>query len=82
MIKLYEEDENRFSIADARRIGDELNLSWNEFDIVQFWMGLNVETEHDDVTDGDPILIAKIALAHLREVKDYYTKLKEFVENS
>jgi hypothetical protein len=43
-------------------------------------MGLEVEKEHDDVTKGDKVKRAKIASAHLREVPDYYKKLKKFVE--
>jgi hypothetical protein len=44
-------------------------------------MGLNVELEHGlhdpstDVTGNDPILTGKIALAHLNEFPDYYTRL-------
>lgn len=44
-------------------------------------MGLEVEKEHDDVTHGDKMKIAKIAAAHLKEVPDYYKKLKKYVEN-
>jgi len=46
-------------------------------------MGLNVELEHGlnspttDVTGNDPILTGKIALAHLNEYADYYTRLKK-----
>lgn len=44
-------------------------------------MGLLVELEHGaihhdtDVTNDDPYLTGKIALAHLREFPDYYTRL-------
>lgn len=41
----------------------------------QLQMGMNVELEHVDITNGDPILTAKIALAHLKEIPDYYTRL-------
>jgi hypothetical protein len=40
-----------------------------------------VELEHGrrdadtNVTDDDPLLTAKISLAHLRELPDYYTRL-------
>lgn len=46
-------------------------------------MGLEVELEHGlndpstDVTGNDPILTGKIALAHLNEFGDYYTRLKK-----
>ena len=46
-------------------------------------MGLDVELEHGlidpstDVTGNDPILTGKIALAHLNEFADYYTRLEK-----
>lgn len=42
--------------------------------------GMNVEREHGDLTCCDPVLSAKIAAAHLRERRDYYPRLKRFVE--
>lgn len=42
--------------------------------------GMAVEREHGDVTSRDAILTAKIALAHLRERRDYYKRLKQYVE--
>jgi hypothetical protein len=53
-----------------------------EVDIEQFRIGLGIELEHGlgdpetDVTHDDPIMTAKIALAHLREIPDYYTRLE------
>ena len=73
--------KKRFSLADARRIGKALGLSWKKLDLKQFHMGLNIELEHGkrsaftNVTDDDEILTAKIALAHLSEFPDYYTRL-------
>ena len=46
-------------------------------------MGMDVELEHGlhdpetDVTGSDPIVTGKIALAHLKEFPDYYTRLKK-----
>ena len=71
-----------FSLDDAKRIGDQLNIDWNVVDINQFHMGINVELEHGskypdtNITNDDPLLTGKITLAHLHEIKDYYTKLK------
>ena len=51
-------------------------------------MGLNVELEHGtkfpntNVTNDDPILTGKIALAHLMEFPDYYTRLKKLESES
>ncbi len=50
-------------------------------DLEQFRMGLGVELEHGlrdpatNVTGDDWILTGKIALAHLKEFPDYYTRL-------
>ena len=51
------------------------------FDVEQFRLGMEVELEHGlhdlmtNVTDSDPIITGKIALAHLKEFADYYTRL-------
>lgn len=39
--------------------------------------GMNEEREHCDITHGDAVLTAKIALAHLKEDPEYYEKLKK-----
>jgi hypothetical protein len=70
-----------FSSGEAKQIGDILGIQWDKFDVEQFMMGLNVELEHGridpdtDVTHDEPILTGKIALAHLKEIPDYYTRL-------
>lgn len=50
------------------------------FDFEEFYMGMNVELEHQDVTGGSLTQTAMIAAAHLREVPNYYTLLKKYVE--
>ena len=46
-------------------------------------MGMEVELEHGlhdpetNVTGDDPVTTGKIALAHLKEFPDYYTRLKK-----
>jgi len=42
--------------------------------------GMAVEREHGDLTHRDAIATARIALAHLRERRDYYKLLKRYVE--
>jgi hypothetical protein len=70
-----------FTAKQAKDIGDKLGITWTEFDVEQFRMGMDVELEHGtrspatNVTDDDPILTGKIALAHLNEFPDYYTRL-------
>ncbi len=73
--------KKKFSLDDAKKIGKLMGLSWKKVDLKQFHAGLNVELEHGaralftNVTDDDEILTAKIALAHLAEFPDYYTRL-------
>ena len=73
----------KFTIEEARTIADQLGIDHvaGPFDLEQFRMGLDVELEHGtrdpetDVTGDDPEITGKIALAHLRELPDYYTRL-------
>lgn len=71
-----------FSTEEARRVGDRLGINWNDVDIEQFRMGMEVELEHGvrnvvtNVTNDDLALTGKIALAHLMEFRDYYTRLQ------
>ena len=73
----------KFTIEEAKVVADELGLDYVDgpFDLEQFRMGLDVELEHGthdpetDVTGDDAIITGKIALAHLREMPDYYTRL-------
>ena len=72
-----------FTADEARRIGSEIGIDWGSapFDVEQFRTGMDVELEHGlhdpatDVTGSDPIVTGKIALAHLNEFPDYYTRL-------
>ena len=70
-----------FTPAQAKTIGEQLGIRWGKFDLEQFRAGLGVELEHGtanqttDVTNDNPLLTGKIALAHLAEFPDYYTRL-------
>ena len=74
-----------FTSDEASGIADQLALDFSKeaFDLEQFRMGLAVELEHGrrdpatNVTNDDPVVTGKIALAHLREMPDYYTRLAE-----
>ena len=70
-----------FTADEAKLIGEQLGIDWSIFDVEQFRMGMDVELEHGfcdsrtNVTDDDPLKTGKIALAHLNEFPDYYTRL-------
>ncbi len=71
----------KFTAEEAKQIGDSLGITWDKWDVEQFRMGLDVELEHGtispstNVTNDDAIMTGKIALAHLNEFPDYYTRL-------
>lgn len=75
-------EEKRTTLKEARRVGDEIGVDWDRFDLEQFRMGMDVEYEHGvhdlqtDVTGNDSILTGKIALAHMKEFPDYYERLE------
>ena len=72
-----------FTKDQARAIATELGIDFKALgcDLEQFRMGLGVELEHGprdpetNVSGNDPLVIGKIALAHLTEFPDYYTRL-------
>ena len=74
--------ETRTTSEEARRVGDEIGVDWNRFDLEQFRRGMDVEFEHGshdpqtNVTHDDPIVTGKIALAHIKEFPDYYERLE------
>ena len=71
-----------FTAKEAKEIGEKLGIDWSKYDVEQYRMGLDVEMEHGqvdphtNVTNDDPIMTGKIALAHLNEFSDYYTRLE------
>jgi hypothetical protein len=73
--------KQKFSSVEAKQIGEKLGITWDTFDVEQFRKGLDVELEHGlrnpatNVTNDDPVMTGKIALAHLSELPDYYDRL-------
>lgn len=72
-----------FTADEACLVGEQIGIDCGSapFDIEEFRMGMDVELEHGlhdvstNVTDDDPIVTGKIALPHLNEFPDYYTRL-------
>lgn len=62
---------------EVKALGDKMGVNWHDVSLAEFQMGLAVETEHKDVTHGDPTVTARIALAHLKERPDYYSRLRQ-----
>ncbi len=77
------EPKKTFTTEEAKSIGEQLHIDWSKFDVEQFRMGMDVELEHGlvdvktNVTSDDALMTGKIALAHLNEIVDYYTRLNK-----
>jgi hypothetical protein len=79
-----------FTEEEARRVGEQIGIDWDtvSFDVEQLRMGMDVELEHGlhnsatNVTGDDPVVTGKIALAHLNEFPDYYTRLARMEEEA
>jgi len=81
-------DKKHFTAEQAKEIGDRLGIKWDKFDVEQFRIGMDVELEHGlhdsgtNVTNDDSLITGKIALAHLNEFPDYYTRLSKMEEEA
>jgi Protein of unknown function (DUF5661) len=72
-----------FTRSETLVVTTELGMNFEtlKYDLDQFRMGMDVELEHGlrspktDVSGDDSIITGKIALAHLTEYPDYYTRL-------
>jgi hypothetical protein len=84
----YMSAKKHFTAEEAKETGEKLEIDWSKFDVEQFRMGMDVELEHGkvnaetNVTNDDPVLTGKIALAHLNEFPDYYDRLYEMEEEA
>jgi len=73
----------KLNSKDSKKIGDNLDINWDEVDLNEFTKGVNIEFEHGtkypetNVTKNDKKLTGKIAWAHLKEFPDYYTRLEK-----
>jgi hypothetical protein len=71
------------SAKEVQTIADKAKLDISKFEIKQLIQGYKIELEHGkgdpetNVTNSDPVMTLKIAVAHLKEDPHYYTKLKK-----
>ncbi len=76
---------DRFETDEAFTTAQELGLDFSKepFGLEEFRLGMDMELVHGscdlvtDVTHNDPVMTAKLVLAHLRKRPDYYTRLAE-----
>jgi hypothetical protein len=72
-----------FTRDEALTVAIDLGMDFEalKYDLEQFRMGIDVELEHGlvspktNISGDDSIITGKIALAHLNEFPDYYTRL-------
>ncbi|MBU1118937.1 hypothetical protein KKH43_03590 [Patescibacteria group bacterium] len=77
--------KQHFTSEQAQEVADTLGIHFSdvEYDLEQFRHGMDIELEHGtedektNVTNDDPVMTGKIALAHLNEFEDYYDRLDE-----
>jgi len=73
----------KFNEEELKELGSKIGIDWSKYDFAQFKKGMAVELEHGtidqitNVTGDDPLLTAKITLAHLNEIPDYYDRLEK-----
>jgi hypothetical protein len=83
---IEQETKKSFTLEEAKKIGDEIGVDWDKIELEQFRRGCDVELEHGTIdpktnlTNDDPIMTGKIALAHLNEKSNYYILLDKYVE--
>jgi hypothetical protein len=73
--------KKHITVEEAKLTGKRLGIKWDKFNVDQYRIGMEVELEHGTVrkltnVSNDRLLTTgKIALAHLIEIPDYYTRL-------
>jgi len=77
-----------FTREDAQRMAELLNVDLWTFSLDEFQKGMNHELEHGlinpvtNITNDNDLLTAKIALAHLQDMPDYYTRLEQIEQQA
>ena len=85
-----EKEKTSFTLEEAEKIAQKLHIDFSKekFTLNAFFKGINVELEHGtrfpntNVTNNDPVLTGKIALAHLYEFPDYYVRLQKLEDEA
>jgi len=73
--------KKHITIEEAKLTGKRLGIKWDKFDVDQFKIGMEVELEHGtiktktNISNDHLLTTGKIALAHLNEIPDYFTRL-------
>ncbi len=79
----------RITKAQARRLAKDFDIDLEVVSFESWHFGLNVELEHGrkfgkltNITNNSTKLSAKIAIAHLMEFPDYYSRLRKMEDRA
>jgi hypothetical protein len=82
--KDYTKKHPGLTLAEAKKIGDEIGIDWDIVDLGEFIQGIKEEMEHGSeygsstqVHDDSFTTSGRIAYAHMIEIPNYYTLLEE-----
>lgn len=64
-----------FSLKTVKKVEKKLHINPLVLPPKDLKKGMLVENEHRNITHGNSLLTAKIALAHIQETPDYYKRL-------
>jgi len=64
-----------FSLKTVKKVEKQLKINPLVLPPKDLKKGMLVENEHRNITHGNSLLTAKIALAHIQETPDYYKRL-------
>ena len=67
------------NINQLKNLADKNNIDISPYDENELLNGFKIEGEHSDIIK-EPIDQLKIAIVHLKELPDYYTRLKKIEE--
>lgn len=69
--------QSKFTGSEVKSLAASAKVDTSKVPMKEFAQGLKVEQEHADVLKGNERSLARVAAAHLRELPDYYTRLKK-----
>jgi hypothetical protein len=80
--EIFTEELQSITTEDAYNAAEKLGVK-GQVDIEELRKGMEVEQEHSkSLGKGDKLTLAKIAIDHLNELPDYYTRLDKMEKKS
>ena len=80
------EKRKQISLEEAKRIGESLNIDWDQVDLEQFRLGL-MGKQTQEITDSETgftfdgvLQTGQAVLAHMEEIPDYFNRLEKLKE--